>query len=195
MDTTRVSRPMAQGLRDRGRRRTPLESGTLSTSSESSSVLEAMTGTAGGSPDKDKGAFSTDPFCALVGFQDEKLPDRRLRADWDLVSKLVRLLSEVMDGLWLFAGLPRVWAEVACAVEVASRSRPREFEEVAAATLTGRGFLKSSPSSEPEDRLCIPTTVGGASAVSGRDCSGDRGRERGVGAGMSLEVGSAEVRK
>lgn len=168
---------MAQGLRDRGRRRTPLASGILSTSSESSSDLGAMTGPDGGSTDKAREAFSSEPFWGVVGFQ-EKLPDRRLRADWDLVSKLVRLLWEAREGWWLWAGLPRAWAEVACAVDVASRSRARakelleaeEVEEdvVAAAALTGRGFLKSSPSSEPEDRLCIPTTVGGASAVSGR---------------------------
>lgn len=77
---------MAHGLRDRGRRGTPLESGTLSTSSESSSFLEAMTGTAGDveSTDRARGAFSTEPFWAPVGFQEGKLPDRRLRADCDL---------------------------------------------------------------------------------------------------------------
>lgn len=168
---------MAQGLRDRGRRRTPLASGILSTSSESSSDLGAMAGADGGSTDRASEAFSSEPFWGVVGFH-EKLPDRRLRADWDLVSKLVRLLWEAREGWWLWAGRPRAWAEVACAVDVASRSSARakallaaeevEDEVVAAAALTGRGFLKSSPSSEPEDRLCIPTTVGGASAVSGR---------------------------
>lgn len=121
-----------------------------------------------------------EPFWGLVGFQEEKLPDRRLRADCDLESKLVGLLSEDREGWWwLLAGLPRVWAEVA------SRSRPRRLDEAAeeeeveaeevtaaAAALTGRGFLQSSPSSEPEDRLCIPTTVDGACAVSGRVCRG-----------------------
>lgn len=63
--------------------------------------------------------------------------------------------------------LPWVWAEVAWAVGAASRPEPREIELVFA-TLTGRGFLKSSPSSEPEDRLCIPRTVDGGSAVVGR---------------------------
>lgn len=62
MDTRRDSRPMAQGFFDRGLRRTPLESGTLSTSSESSSVFEAMTLVVGGSTDKARGAISTEPL-------------------------------------------------------------------------------------------------------------------------------------
>lgn len=93
-----LNRPIAHGLRGRGRRKIPLESGILSTSSESSSLLEAMTGTIDDSTDKVRGAFSIDPFCGLVGFQEEKLPDLRLRADCDLRSKLVRLLSEVLEG-------------------------------------------------------------------------------------------------
>lgn len=74
-----------------------MESGTLSTSSESSSDLEAMTGAAGGSTDRARGGFSTEPFWGLVGFQEEKLPDRRLRADCDLESKLVGLVSEDLE--------------------------------------------------------------------------------------------------
>lgn len=53
--------------------------------------------------------------------------------------------------------------DVAVAVAVADADADAD-----AAALTGRGFLQSLPSSEPEDRLCIPTTVGGGSAVSGR---------------------------
>jgi hypothetical protein len=166
MVTRRVKQPNAHGFLDLGRLG-PLESGDLSTSSESSSSFGAMTGTVDGSSARARGAFSIDPFCTLVGLQ-EKLPDRRLRAEWDLRSKLVLLLSEFPGDLWLGA-LPCVWAEVACAVGVASRPEPREREiELVFATLTGRGLLKSSPSSEPEDRLCIPTTVDGGSAVVGR---------------------------
>lgn len=62
-----------------------------------------------------------------------------------------------------------MWAEVTWAMGVASRPEPGQREmELVFATLTGRGFFKSSPSSEPEDRLCIPTTVDGGSAVVGR---------------------------
>lgn len=101
MDTKSESRPMAQGFLDRGLRKTPFESGTLSTSSESSSVFGAMTVLVGGSTDKARGAVSNEPlFCMPeVCFQEEKLPDRRLRADWERRSKLVRLLSEDTEGL------------------------------------------------------------------------------------------------
>lgn len=185
----RVSKPIVQGLRERGRRDTPLKSGILSTSSESSSALvDAMTVKVGGeSADRARGALSTDPFCeVVVVFQDEKLPERRLLVDWERWSKLVRLLSEVMEALWLWAGRGSVWAEVAWAVEVASGSRARELgesERLTETAPTGRGSLQSSPSSEPEDRLCIPRAVDGASAVSGRGECGDCGRERGVAGG------------
>lgn len=101
-ETRSVSRPIAHGFLDRGRRRTPFESGSLSTSSESSSVLGAMTGAVEGSTDKARGGFSMYPLLCAVDvdcFQEEKLPERRLRADWERRSKLVRLLSEAMEGL------------------------------------------------------------------------------------------------
>lgn len=95
-EATMVKKPTAQGFRDLGRRG-PLESNDLSTPSESSSHfgLGAMTGTIDGSRAKARGGFSIDPFCTLVGFQ-EKLPDRRLRAECDLRSKLVLLLSDLL---------------------------------------------------------------------------------------------------
>lgn len=84
------------------------------------------------------------PFWAAAGFQEEKLPERRLRAEWDRRSKLVRLLSELLGGWWAGA-LPCVWAEVAWAVGVASRAEPRAwamprelFELELLAALTGR---------------------------------------------------------
>lgn len=48
----------------------------------------------------------------------------------------------------------------------------------AAWTLTGVGLLKSAASSEPEDRLCIPTTIDDGSAVSDRVACVSRGRRR-----------------
>lgn len=88
----RVKHPKDHGFLDLVRRG-PFESGDLSTSSESSSPFGAMTGMIDGSTAKARGAFSDDPFCTLAGFQ-EKLPDRRLRAECDLRSKLVLLLSD-----------------------------------------------------------------------------------------------------
>lgn len=110
MDTRSENRPMAHGLLERGRRRTPLESGTLSTSSESSSDLGAMTVVTGGSTDKARDGVSIEAlFWAVeVCFQEEKLPDRRLLADWERRSKLVRLLSEDTEGLYAFVALPGV---------------------------------------------------------------------------------------
>lgn len=63
-------------------------------------------------------------------------------------------------------------------------ARPREGEAADAAwRLTGVGLLKSAASSEPEDRLCIPTTIDDGSAVSDRVACVNRGRRRGGGSG------------